>query len=573
MNVIDLLRSRAAASPGAPAIIDARHRRSRVISFADLETASAQAAGLLHAAGLRPGDAVLVLLPMSAELYVALLANLRLGLVTLVLDPSAGREHIEHCCALSPPHAFIASARAHLLRLISPALRRIPLKVAVGFPVPGAVSWGRINGVPPCPSVHPCDPATPALLTFTSGSTGQPKAAMRSHGFLLAQHQALRQSLELVPGEVDVMTLPIFVLANLASGVTSLIPDVDLRHPGSIRPRRLVEQLRAHRATCLATSPALLERLAEYCERRGLTLPSLRRVVTGGGPVFPRVWSTLSQVAPVAEVTAVYGSTEAEPIALLVPCALDATDRQEMDRGRGLPAGLPVASIQVRILHDQWGKPVGPYTEATFAAACLPSGEAGEIVVSGPHVLAGYLHGHGNGENKFTVDGSPWHRTGDAGYLDKRGRLWLLGRCAARIDDARGRLYPLGAESIALRYPGVRRAAFVSHRGQRVLALELRRGAPTPDLIGLAQELAWAHVDAIQLRKRIPVDARHNAKVDHGALVAQLNQRSRLSRLWMRPCVFRLSGDGSHIPTSSRQIARREVMSSSATLADGRLEL
>jgi acyl-coenzyme A synthetase/AMP-(fatty) acid ligase len=297
MNVIDLLRNRTAASPDTPAIIDARRGRSRVFSFAELERASAQAAGLLHAAGLRPGDGVLVLLPMSAELYVVLLAIFRLGMVALILDPSAGRGHIERCCALYPPQALIASSRAHLLRLLSPALRRIPLKVSLGFPIPGAVSWRRIDRTPGFPAVHPCDPATPALLTFTSGSTGQPKAAVRSHGFLLAQQRALQQSLELAPGGVDMTTLPIFVLANLASGITSLIPDVDLRRLDATRPARIVRQIRAHRPTRLVASPALLERLVDHCGRRNVMLPSLGKVLTGGGPVFPRVWAKLNRIA------------------------------------------------------------------------------------------------------------------------------------------------------------------------------------------------------------------------------------------------------------------------------------
>jgi acyl-CoA synthetase (AMP-forming)/AMP-acid ligase II len=241
----------------------------------------------------------------------------------------------------------------------------------------------------------------------------------------------------------------------------------------------------------------------------------------------------------------VYGSTEAEPIALMTPGALDPVDREETDHGHGVPAGCPVPSIRLRILHDRWGKPVGPYTQAEFAAACLPPGEVGEIVVSGAHVLAGYLHGHGNAENKFAVDGTPWHRTGDAGYLDPRGRLWLLGRCAARIDDAHGRVYPLGVEATALRHPDVRRAAFVGHRGRRVLVLELRRGASVPDLTDLSQDLHWARVDEIRLHKRIPVDARHNAKVDHGAVADRLNRQSGLIRLvaWWR--ASRPAGHGS----------------------------
>ena len=77
---------------------------------------------------------------------------------------------------------------------------------------------------------------TPALVTFTSGSTGAPKAAVRTHGFLLEQHRVLAESLRLTPDDLDLTTLPIFVLANLGSGVCSLIPDADLRHPGAIEP-------------------------------------------------------------------------------------------------------------------------------------------------------------------------------------------------------------------------------------------------------------------------------------------------------------------------------------------------
>jgi acyl-CoA synthetase (AMP-forming)/AMP-acid ligase II len=208
-----------------------------------------------------------------------------------------------------------------------------------------------------------------------------------------------------------------------------------------------------------------------------------------------------------------------------------------MDRGAGLPAGSPVSSIRLRILRDQWGTRIGPYAVAAFAAACLPPGEPGEIVVSGDHVLGGYLHGHGDDETKFAVGGTRWHRTGDAGYLDERGHLWLLGRCAARIDDARGRLYPLGVESIALQAPGVRRAALVGHHGRRVLVLELTRRAPRPDLSRLVQDLAWAHVDEILWQEDIPMDARHNAKVNYRALAARLNERSGLDRVRARRSV------------------------------------
>ncbi len=528
MNITQILHAHTATRPDAAAIIETRHGRSRTLTFAELKCAATRAAALLHRAGLRPGDPVLVLHPMSVDLYIALVAIFRLGLVAMFLDPSAGREHIERCCSLHAPMGLIASSRVHFLRLLSPALRRIPVRFSIGLPVPGAVPWNCANRLAPHEPMEPCPPETSALLTFTSGSTGRPKVAVRTHGFLLAQHQALEQSLGLTPGEVDLTALPIFVLANLASGVTSLIPDADLRRPGAVDPAPLVAQIQVHRPTRTLASPASLERLADYCIQRRLTFPSLKKVFSGGAPVFPDLLDKLHAMAPQADIVAVYGSTEAEPIALVGRHEVAREDVAGMLGGRGLLTGTPVSSIHLRILGNNWGRPIGPYSRAQFAAACLPPGEAGEIVVSGGHVLPGYLHGHGDEETKFVVDGTLWHRTGDAGYLDDRGRVWLLGRCAARIEDSRGTLYPFMVECTARHYPGVRHAAVASCSGRRILAIQLEEYAANTDLTALAQELAWAHIDEIQVHKRLPVDGRHNAKIDYPALHRRLDKASRV---------------------------------------------
>jgi acyl-CoA synthetase (AMP-forming)/AMP-acid ligase II len=524
MNIAEILRSHARTRPGAAAIIDTRCRRSRVTSFAQLDQEGARAAGLLWRQGLRPGDAVLVFHPMSAELYVALIALFRLRLVAMFLDPSAGREHIERCCALHPARGLIASTRAHLLRLRSPALRRIPVQFVVGLPVPGAIRWTRLNQTAPHEEILTGPPETAALLTFTSGSTGQPKAAVRTHGFLLAQHRALAESLRLQAGEVDLTTMPIVLLANLASGVTSLIPNADLRSPGAIAAAPVVAQIQAHRPVSSTASPAFFDCLVRYSAEHRLTLPSFTKVFSGGAPVFPRLLDQLHETAPQADVVAVYGSTEAEPIAHVALSEIGPEDRQAMLSGRGLLAGAPVPTIRLRILRDQWGRPVGPYTEAGFAADCLPAGQPGEIVVSGAHVLPGYLHGQGDEETKFRVDGVVWHRTGDAGYLDERGRVWLLGRCAARIHDGRGDLYPFAAETAVYQDPAVRRAALVAHAGRRILAVEFYDHRPHPDVVAVRKQLAWTQVDEVRACRCIPVDKRHNAKIDYPALYRLLDQ-------------------------------------------------
>jgi acyl-CoA synthetase (AMP-forming)/AMP-acid ligase II len=188
-----------------------------------------------------------------------------------------------------------------------------------------------------------------------------------------------------------------------------------------------------------------------------------------------------------------------------------------MQQGAGLLAGRPVPSIKLRILADRWGTPIGPWRSEDLERESLTAGSAGEIVVSGEHVLSGYLDGQGDEETKIRIDGGAWHRTGDAGYLDQDGRLWLLGRCAAKVSDRDGVVYPFAVECAASDTAGVRRSAFVLHGGRRILVVEMiRNSAPPRD--ELMTRLAWARLADVLAVRRIPVDRRHNAKVDYPAL-------------------------------------------------------
>ncbi|HRE83199.1 MAG TPA: AMP-binding protein [Opitutaceae bacterium] len=525
MLIGDLLTSQARAHPDTPALLDPRAERS--LTFAELDTAVTSAATWWQTeAGLQRGDAVLVFVPMSADLYVALLGLFRIGAVALFLDPSAGKAHLEACCARWAPKALLAVPKAHLLRLRSPALRKIPLKLTPRGWLPFTQRWrpsSQISNfkshISP-PTVHPSDPA---LVTFTSGSTGLPKAAVRTHALLLAQYHALAPSLHLNRGDIDLATLPIFVLANLAAGVTTVLPEVDLRKPGEVDAAGLFAQIERDRVTRITASPAFFERLITYGLETRRTLPSLRQVHTGGAPVFPRLLDALRHLAPNAQVVAVYGSTEAEPIAHLEHSEITPDDLTAMASGRGLLAGQPTPEIRLAIIADEFGRPRKPETTASFHEAKLPVGAIGEIVVAGDHVLKGYLGGHGDEETKFKVDGETWHRTGDAGSLDAHGRLWLNGCCTAKIDDAHGRLYPFGIECIAMTFPDVRRAAFVSLNGQRLLAIESSK--PSPELetqLTASATLANAYVEKIIFLDHLPVDRRHNAKIDYPALQALL---------------------------------------------------
>lgn len=526
MNISQVLIDQATLRPEQPAIVEAAGGSTRTLTFGQIAERSARAAALLCAAKLHKGDRILLFQPMSIELYVALLAIFRLGLVATVLDPSAGRRHIEHCCSIARPKAFLGPARAHLLRFPCRGLRRIERHfVTTGWAL-DATRWSRLERLEPLNSITACDSSHDALLTFTSGSTGVPKVAVRSHGFLLAQHEVLAESIDLEPGEVDLATLPIFVLANLASGVTTVIPQCDLRRPGFVKPGPVLEQLERHRVTRTVGSPALYARLIQgtrAAEEAGsesgeMSLGMLKKLYTGGAPVFPRLLQELRSALPQGRVIAIYGSTEAEPIAHLDWDEAQPADLDAMYAGKGLLVGKPVHQIDLRILVNRWGEPLPAMKAPEFAEFALPPERAGEIVVCGSHVLAGYLNGIGDEETKFRVEDEIWHRTGDIGYLDATGRLWLLGRAGAVIRDERGTIYPLAAECAASQLAWIEQSALARHNGERLLAVQLGPRAPADAARRVRKTLSWAQLDRVVRVPRIPVDRRHNAKVDYPAL-------------------------------------------------------
>lgn len=508
MSLAHLLSELAQAHPQRAAIID---RRGKTLTFANLEAEARRLAAVLGERGAQPGQRALLLTPMSAELYVTLAALWRIGLVAVVVDPGAGLAHLRKALGRVPPDILIGIPGSFAL-LVLPEVRRIPVKVSVGW-FPGALNWHARPTLPPAETALALPDEHPALVTFTSGSTGLPKAAVRTHAFLQGQHRVLEKHLGYTPGGMDLATLPVVALASLASGRTVLLPDTSLRRPAQIDTGRVLGQLRQHPADTVAASPALLHTLGQAALDSGQPLP-FRHVFTGGGPVFPRTLELLRRAAPDAELVAVYGSTEVEPIAHQRWAEVTPADLARTRAGGGLLAGQPIPELSVRIIPETDG-PLNFRDQAELDAASLPGGRVGELLVSGPHVLPGYLDGVGDEETKWPDPntGQVWHRTGDAARLDEQGRLWLLGRAGKHVRDELGDLYPFAVEAAAMSHPSVARAALLP--GKRVLFVQWAdKEDPT-----VAETLAWAQLDEMRSVEEIPLDRRHNAKVDYTRLL------------------------------------------------------
>ena len=522
MNVVDILNRSLEASPGKPAFISGIGSSRRQLTFAALESEIDAIVQEFWWHGLKPGDKVLLAVPVSIESYVAMLAILKAGLVVMFIDPAHGAAEVARCLRVHPPAAIVGTRAMLLLRFLSPEIRRIPVRI-----VAGAAS--RENQASLATQNRSSEDS--ALLTFTSGSTGEPKAVIRTHGFLRQQLQILNRVASPQPEDIDFVAMPMFVLFNLANATTSVIPACDMKRPGRADPRALLAQLRAENATTVVASPALLERLADHCLRKRQSIPKLRNISTGGGPVSPTLPERLTAVAPNANIRSVYGSTEAEPIASVSNDEISLADKRAMRVGAGLLVGRPVTGCRTKIIPNRNGVSLGPYSETEFEASTLADGEIGEIVVSGRHVLPGYADPARNRQSKIEVGHKRWHRTGDAGYFDTNGRLWLVGRCAAAIRDARGVVYPFQIEYAVTAVRGISRAALISDQGKRVLVLETSAREFTANCIKAARCIANKQIDRIVTVRRIPMDRRHDAKVDYASLGKILDGRWTRLRL------------------------------------------
>ncbi len=465
MTILAAFDAAVAAHPDRPAIINSKGRK---VSFASLHDRAGFLAGEWAKRGIGPGDRVLIAVSVTPDLYAALAALWRLGAVAVLPEPAMGLKGVKTALAAAEVKAWIGAGMLRVLPLLVPRLlgvKRLSLGAGTASALPSP-NW---------PDDHP------ALMSFTSGSTGRAKAILRSHGFLEAQNRAVGPLLASDRTEIDLVAFPVFVLANLGSGVTSMLPNWPLRRPDRADPQAIRAHIAKHGVTRLLLPPVLAEALADA------PLPaSVTTVFTGGGPVFPDAVERLMSNNPALRVMAVYGSTEAEPIAELEVSALSSADRARINTGEGLLAGPPVSAVRVRIVDD-------------------------EILVAGDHVVETYVDTADNAATKTRdKSGTIWHRTGDGGRFDEAGRLWLLGRTQGRIEG----LWPFAIEVAARSWPGVRRAALCPLDGKACLAIE----GDTARLAHWQAAAAALGVTTVVALKSIPLDRRHRSKVDYARL-------------------------------------------------------
>lgn len=521
----------AAAQPDVAALKIPRGRRAGRIdylslSFAELEAECAAWQHRLRNAGVQRGDRVLVMVRQGLPLIASVFALFALGAVPVVIDPGMGRQSFLRCVERTRPRVLLGIP---LARLLSRVFRRAFRSVAVRVPASGSTTARCVqdSDTPTKLDVVASAPDELAAILFTSGSTGAPKGVCYEHGMFAAQVEMIRRTYDITPGEVDLPMLPIFALFNPALGMTTIVPEIDPGKPAAVDPAKIVQAITQERVTNSFGSPTLWHKIGRHCADQGITLPTLRRVLSAGAPVPPALWQLSRDFMPAGILHSPYGATEILPLSsIAAPTVLEDTAAKTLT-GQGTCVGTVLSENEVRIiaLSDE---PIAHLDDCTE----LPSGEIGEIIVHGPSVTKTYdALPEATARAKVTDNqGRTWHRMGDCGYLDEQNRLWFCGRAAERVTTSEESVYSEQIEPAFNAHASVQRSALIGlgEPGHQRAAIVIEPTQGAAEASQLATELRRAtkdHPTASRItdfyfHPRFPVDVRHNAKI-HRLTLAQ----------------------------------------------------
>ncbi|OZI71256.1 AMP-binding protein [Bordetella genomosp. 12] len=444
------------------------------LRYDELERLSRHFANWLRAQGLVPGDRVAIMMPNMLQYPVAAFGTLRAGCVVVNCNPLYTARELRHQLADSGARAiviaenFAATLQAvlpdtqikHIVvtsvgdmlrpvkaRLVNFVLRHIR-KLVPAWTLPGHTVWRAAlrQGSQQSYERPAIGGEDLAFLQYTGGTTGRAKAAMLSHRNMVAnlnQAHAWIRPLATEGKECVVTALPLYHIFALTANCLTFLK-LGASNLLILNPRDIpatVRALRRHRFTSFTGVNTLFNALLENKDFRALDFHDLHMTLGGGMAVQKTVAERWRAVTgkPLAQA---YGLTEASPAVALNPL-----DQAEFNGSVGLP--VPSTDISIR---DEQGQEV-------------PPGQSGEICVRGPQVMSGYWQQPAETERAFYPQG--YLRTGDMGYVNPEGYLFLVDRKKDLILVSGFNVYPSEVEEVAATCPGIREAAAVGWPDER----------------------------------------------------------------------------------------------------------
>ncbi|QIG78766.1 long-chain-fatty-acid--CoA ligase [Stakelama tenebrarum] len=480
-TLTDLLQSAATRYPGSPAL-DFMGRRW---SYAEIDWLAARCAAGMHAMGVRPGDRIGLCLPNTPYFVIAYFAVLRLGGIVASINPLYTEREMAHLVAdagakliFVPDLPEIVEKAAALDTLqnivICPIDRVLPpvkalayrilkrkLRVTPPWPQSRMVAFDELTAhEDDCPA-HRNRPDDVAVLQYTGGTTGLPKGAMLTHGSLIANCLQTAKHDSHCPDRREAVmgVLPMFHVFALTTVLNYSVYGaacIVLLPRFEMKP--FLAAMRRTRPERLFVVPTITIALNDLPDAALPPMGQLRMCISGGAPLPPEVRARFEARTGCRMVEG-YGLSEASPIVTCNPIT-----GLVKDGSAGL--AYPDTIIEIRSLDD--GSPV-------------ESGSSGEVCVRGPQVMKGYWN---RPEETAEVLSDGLLRTGDVGYLDSDGYLFLVDRIKDLILCGGYNVYPRMIEDALYEHPDVAEASVIGvpdqYRGEAPKAfVKLREGAET----------------------------------------------------------------------------------------------
>ena len=449
----------------------------RRVSFEGHQTAARRAVGLLRERGVRPGDRVMLFGANSVEWVVGYWAILETGAIAVLGNAWWSQVEIRHALGTVAPSLVLADAsRARLLPDSQPCLAFADLGAAISA-----------DGPPPLIERPPANEDDPAVVLFTSGTTGLPKGAVLSHRGIVATLQSLAlltrrlpvAGAELPPPSRSLLSIPLFHVGGLQQIITPMLGGGTLVFTeGRFDPERVVDLLDREQVAVWSTVPTMVSRVMDWMEENGH--PGLERVRTvglGGSPVGMQLRRRVPRWFPSASrgLSVTYGLSEGGGV------LVTAVGKELLSRPGAV--GRPLKVVTLRIDEpDEEGR--------------------GEIVVRSPSVMLGYWPDPDHPHDASPITPDRWLRTGDIGRLDEDGYLYVTDRSKDVVIRGGENIATPNVENRLMEHPGVREVAVIGlpheHLGEEVAAVVvLAEGDRTgPDELAAfaAENLAYFEV-------------------------------------------------------------------------------
>ncbi|MDO5627012.1 MAG: alpha/beta fold hydrolase [Mobilicoccus sp.] len=512
------------------ALCVAEVRTGRSVTFGEMESRIEAVAHGLRAHGVRAGERVGLLVEPGADLTTVVYACWRVGAVIVVADAGLGLPNLgrvlrgagtDHVIGIPKAMAAVPALRIPGTRIVAGELNprvRQALGVTASLSELEAAGRDAVSRGGSLPTVLTGD--ADAAVLFTSGATGPSKGVVYTVDQLRAMIGGFGHIYDLTPGDTLVAAFAPFALYGPALGVGGVTPDMKVTAPSTLTAAALADAVLAADGTTVFASPAALRnvlRTAITLTAEGkAALERVKVVMSAGAPVPQAMLRELRTVMPNAEFHTPYGMTECLPVA-----DITLTELEQLGEDEGICVGHPLETVTLAVA------PLAARHDDPDGALTSEPGVMGEICVHAPHVKDRYDQLWAT-EHAAAAHPHGWHRTGDVGHLDETGRLWVEGRRVHVVDTPEGPVTPVGLEQKVEALPEVASAAVVGvgPRGvQQIVVVVVLDDPPSPlrvlaeeDLAEKVRAVSARPVAAVLVREAMPVDIRHQSKIDRAEL-------------------------------------------------------